>query len=42
MLKIPFDGGEHNLSGMAKYTQDANRETRLLANQAVARFFKET
>jgi len=39
--KIPFDGGEHNLSGMAKYTQDANRETRLLANQAVARFFKE-
>jgi len=39
--RIPFDGGEHNLSGMAKYTQDANRETRLLANQAVARFFKE-
>ena len=27
--KIPFDGGVHNLSGMAKYTQDANRETRL-------------
>ena len=39
--KIPFDGGVHNLSGMAKYTQDANRETRLSASQAVAKFFKE-
>ena len=23
--RIPFDNGEHNLSAMAKYTQDANR-----------------
>lgn len=39
--KIPFDGGEHNLSAMAKYTQDANRETRLAASKAVAKFFKD-
>lgn len=39
--KIPFDGGEHNLSAMAKYTQDADRETRLAASKAVAKFFKD-
>ena len=39
--KIPFDNGEHNLSGMAKYTQDANREVRLAAAKAVAKFFKD-
>ena len=39
--KIPFDGGEHNLSAMAKYTQDANREIRHAAAKAVAKFFKD-
>ena len=39
--KIPFDGGEHNLSAMAKYTQDANREVRHAAAKAVAKFFKD-
>lgn len=39
--RIPFDGEERNLSGMAKYTQDENRETRLLASKAVAKFFKD-
>ena len=39
--KIPFDNGEHNLSAMAKYTQDANREIRHAAAKAVAKFFKD-
>ena len=39
--RIPFDNGEHNLSAMAKYTQDANREVRHAAAKAVAKFFKD-
>ena len=39
--RIPFDGEERNLSGMAKYTQHEDRETRLEASKAVANFFKD-
>ena len=39
--RIPFDGEERNLSGMAKYTQHEDRETRLEASKAVAKFFKD-
>ena len=39
--RISFDGGEHNLSTMAKYTQDTNREVRHAAAKAVAKFFKD-
>lgn len=39
--KILFDGEERNLSAMAKYTQDENRETRIAANKAAANFFEE-
>ncbi|MGX7111972.1 M3 family oligoendopeptidase [Gemella cuniculi] len=39
--KIPFDGEDRNLSGIAKYVQDENRDTRLKASQAVAKFFKD-
>ena len=39
--RIPFDGEDRNLSGMAKYTQHEDRETRLEASKAVAKFFKD-
>lgn len=38
--KISFDGKDHNLSGMAKYTQADDRNTRIKANNAVAKFFE--
>ncbi|AME09041.1 MULTISPECIES: M3 family oligoendopeptidase [Gemella] len=39
--KIPFDGKERNLSGMAKYTQHEDRNVRLEAGRAVAKFFTD-
>ncbi|MBU0278648.1 MULTISPECIES: M3 family oligoendopeptidase [unclassified Gemella] len=39
--KISFDGQEHNLSGMAKYTQADDREIRTKANNVSTKFFED-
>lgn len=39
--KILFDGEERNLSAMQKYVQDENRDIRLEATKAVAKFFND-